>query len=222
MPENTVKNANHRKRKAAVVLLSGTALILLWIWIIPNLFLPLCQCFSFLPESLYFPLEEFAALHGHHNSLIVSIGGFLLMICTMIVAWKLNGKPAKVYEYILSGVIVILLLAMMMPCLCVPREVARRVRCLGMLKEIYQELSVYAEENKGLFPASFPVKEKGHPVLYYGEGRSLGEPAFLLLEDAARSHAGDLRHQMWSNGEVKIIYPWKNDGTYSQDPRLAK
>ena len=30
-----------------------------------------------------------------------------------------------------------------------------------------------------------------------------------LLEDVQRCHAGDLRHQIWSDGKIKVFHPWK-------------
>ncbi len=44
---------------------------------------------------------------------------------------------------------------------------------------------------------------------FAGKGRSLKDAPFVLLEDAQRRHAGDLRHQIWSNGKIKVFHPWK-------------
>ena len=53
--------------------------------------------------------------------------------------------------------------------------------------------------------------EFAHEVIYHGKGRSLNEKGgrFVILEDAPRSHVGDLRHRLWSDGKVELWYPWK-------------
>jgi hypothetical protein len=101
--------------------------------------------------------------------------------------------------------------AMLLPCMCASREVGRRLRCVSKLKEAYCRLSLYGSENNGLLPDEFAVNESKHRINYFGKGRSLPDKIFILLEDAERCHAGDLRHQLLSNGEIKTFYPWKNN-----------
>ena len=209
MDQNKNKKTHPQKRKAGIILICGTALAFLWLWIFPQFLCPLWRKFTFLPEEIYFPIEEFWALNINHNSPIVLIGGFLIIVCTLIWSLKLNGKLQKSYEYILIAVIIFLMTLMLMPCLCAPREVGRRLQCVSELKEAYRQISLYADENKGKLPDTFTVKNSRYLINYYGKGRSLKEAPFVLLEDAQRCHAGDLRHQIWSNGKIKVFHPWK-------------
>ena len=157
----------------------------LWLWIFPQFFCPLWGKFTFLPEKIYFPIEEFFALNTNHNSPIVLIGGFLIIVCTLIWSLKLNGKLQKSYEYILIAVIIFLMTLMLMPCLGAPREVGRRLQCVSELKEeAYCQISLYADENKGKLPDTFIVKNSRCLINYYGKERSLKEAPFVLLEDA--------------------------------------
>ena len=204
-----MKQNGNKKRKAGIILICGFTVAVLWIWIFPQFLYPLWKKCSFLPESIYFTIEEFLALNGHHNSPIVLLGGFFIIVFTLIWSLKLNGKLQKSYEYILIAVIIFLMTLMLMPCLCAPREVGRRLQCVSELKEAYRQISLYADENKGKLPDTFTVKNSRYLINYYGKGRSLKEAPFVLLEDAQRCHAGDLRHQIWSNGKIKVFHPWK-------------
>lgn len=69
---------------------------------ISSILLSFMEKITFLPEGIYFPVEEFLALNTNHNSPIVLIGGFLIIVCTLIWSLKLNGKLQKSYEYILT------------------------------------------------------------------------------------------------------------------------
>lgn len=204
-----------QKRKAWLILISGVVLAVLWLWLLPQCLLPTWEIFTFLPEAFYFPIEEFLALNAHHNSLLVQLGGVVIIACTLVWSLKLNGKPQKSHEYIALAVVILLLGAMMLPCLCVSHEVARRLRCASELKEAYLQLSLFADENNGKLPGTFAREGDKHPINYYGTGRSLQESPFVLLEDAQRCHAGDVRHQLWSNGEIKTFYPWKKHDAHA-------
>ena len=204
-----MEQKENKKRKAGIVLICGTILSLLWLWIFPELLYPCWLKITFLPDWIYFPVEEFLALNVVHNTPFTTIGGFCIILATLIWALKLKGKPQKIYEYILLAVIVFLLAAMMLPCLCAPREKARRLRCRAYILQAYCEISLYADENNGKLPGTFIVKEIKHPISYYGKGHSLQEKPFVILEDAVRCHAGDLRHRMLSNGKIEYFYPWK-------------
>lgn len=203
------KMLRSQKRKAGIVLICGCTLAMLWMVFFPFFYFWWLKC-AFLPDVIYFPIEEFLALNAHGNSPYVFVGGFLISTTTLIWAFKLNGKPKKVYEYVFLVIIIIMLLWMLFPCLCRPKEVSRRARCCAALKEAYAQISLYADENGGKLPDSvvFPDFIE-HPVNYLGKGRSLKEKKFVLFEDASRYHAGDLRHRMYSNGEIKQHYPWK-------------
>ena len=203
------KMLRSQKCKAGIVLICGCTLAMLWMVFFPFFYFWWLKC-AFLPDVIYFPIEEFLALNAHSNSPYVPVGGFLISTTTLIWAFKLNGKPKKVYEYVFLVIIIIMVLWMLFPCLCRPKEVSRRARCCAALKEAYAQISLYADENGGKLPDSvvFPDFIE-HPVNYLGKGRSLKEKKFVLFEDASRYHAGDLRHRMYSNGEIKQHYPWK-------------
>ena len=211
MEQNKSENIQPEKRKGGIVLICGIVLTLLWMWIFPQYFYPLWKNFTFLPDPFYFPIEEFLALNGHYNSPVIYIGGFILLVGTLIWSLKLNGRLKKSYEYILLAALIVLMAAMLLPCMCASREVGRRLRCVSKLKEAYCRLSLYGSENNGLLPDEFAVNESKHRINYFGKGRSLPDKIFILLEDAERCHAGDLRHQLLSNGEIKTFYPWKNN-----------
>lgn len=211
MEQKQSENIPQKKRKGGIVLIGGIVLTLLWMWIFPEYLYPLWKNFTFLPDPFYFPIEEFLALNGHYNSPVIYIGGFILLVGTLIWSLKLNGRLQKSYEYILLAAIIMLLAAMILPCMCVSREVGRRLRCTAHLKEAYCKLSLYSSENNGLLPDKFVISDSKHQINYYGKNRSLREKTFVLFEDAVRCHAGDLRHQMLSNGEIRRFYPWKNN-----------
>lgn len=205
-----MEQKKNKNLKAGIVLICGIFLGVHWIWIFPQYACPLWKTFSFLHKSFYFPIEEFLALNCHHNSPIVLTGGFFIIVITLLWSLKLNGKPQKYYEYILITFIIFLAAAIMMPCLCAPRETARRLRCASQLKEAYYQISLYADKNNGRLPDVFFVKEMKHSITYYGKGHSLQEKPFIILEDAGHCHAGDMRHQLLSNGEIQSFYPWKS------------
>ena len=87
---------------------------------ISSILLSFMEKITFLPEGIYFPVEEFLALNTNHNSPIFLIGSFLIFICTLFCSLIFNGKLQKSYEYILIAVIIFLTAAMMLPCLCAP------------------------------------------------------------------------------------------------------
>ena len=205
-----MKQNGNKKRKAGIILICGFTVAVLWIWIFPQFLYPLWKKCSFLPESIYFTIEEFLALNGHHNSPIVLLGGFFIIVFTLIWSLKLNGKLQKSYEYILLAVIIFLSAFIMLPCLCAPREISKRLQCTSKLKEAYYQISLYADKNNGRLPDVFIVKESKHSITYYGKGHSLQEKPFIILEDSGHFHAGDMRHQLLSNGEIQSVYPWKS------------
>ena len=139
-----MEQSGNKKRQAGIILICGITVAVLWMWILPLILCPLWENFTFLPESFYFPVEEFLALNGHHNSPIIQVVGFFMIVFTLIWALKLNGKLQKSYEYISIAVIFFLTAAMMLPCLCRPKEVGRRLRCISNLKEAYHQISLVA------------------------------------------------------------------------------
>ena len=195
--------------KGGMILIAGSILAILWMFGLPTFFYWGWQKITFLPDKIYFPVEEFLALNSHQNSPWVYIGGFMIITATILLSWKINGKPEKKYQCILFAAIIILLAALLFPCLCRPVEYGRRARCRSSLKLAWDELYTYAQENNFQLPDTVLLPECKHKVNYYGKGRSLKEPPFVLFEDAERCHAGDMRHILMSDQTVKVFYPWK-------------
>ena len=197
--------------KSGVILIAGSVLTIFWMYGLPLFFYKWWQEVTFLPDKIYFPIEEFLALNNHPNSPWITIGGFLIIITTILLSWKLNGRPKKRYELALLPIVILLLAGIMFPCLCRPLEYSRRARCAAQLKTSFLELKLYAEENNCFqLPETVSLPECKHKVNYYGKGRSLKSKPFVLFEDAERCHAGDLRHIILSDGTMKLFYPWKD------------
>ena len=96
------KTEKSKKKQAGIVLIAGFLLFGVWnlFWFSPVY--PLWQKLDGrLPENIYFPVEEFLALNGHHNSIYALSGSLIIAIGTIAWAWKLNGKLQKWYEYLL-------------------------------------------------------------------------------------------------------------------------
>ena len=80
------KTEKSKKKQAGIVLIAGFLLFGVWnlFWFSPVY--PLWQKLNGrLPENIYFPVEEFLALNGHHNS-IYALGGSLI-IAIGTIAW---------------------------------------------------------------------------------------------------------------------------------------
>ncbi len=205
MPES--KKQPHRM-KAAIILAAGAVLFFLWLgfWSYGAQYWPSFR--SLLPPSVYFPTEEFLALNDH-NSPWCLVGGGLIAGGFIVWAIRANGRKLRIWESALSGLIVVLLLLFLLPCLCAPLEKGRRIRCLSKMKIAWYEL---LDKYPDKLPDSFEVPvSRSHTVRYRGAGRSWKEPRFILFEDGS-GHAGDLRHRFWSDGKFDVFYPWKDSG----------
>ena len=183
--------------------------VIFWLFLLPEILSQTWKICTFLPEKIYFPAEEFLALNNHHNSLYIIAGGFFIALFTVIFALKANGKPQKLYEYFLLIIIISAMILMLMPCLCAPAEHARRIRCQSYLKEIFITCDLYALEHEGFFPDSTDINKLKHSVRYFGKNKKRTDSPFVVLEDAEKIHAGNMRHQIWSNGEIRKVYTWK-------------
>ncbi len=204
-----MKEKKRHFSKGGIFLICGTLLGFAWMFGLPLWFHFGWQKINFLPDKIYFPVEEFLALNAHPNSPFIYLGGFLIITSTILLSWKFNGKPEKKYKYILLAAVIVLLAALLFPCLCRPREVSKRARCWSAMKLSYYELLEYAKANNSMLPDTVSIPECKHKVNYYGKGRSLKEKPFVLFEDAERCHAGDMRHIFMSDCTVKSFYPWK-------------
>ena len=205
MPES--EKQSHRM-KAAVILAAGAVLFFLWLflWSYGAQYWPAFR--SLLPPSIYFPIEEFLALNDH-NSPWCLVGGGLIAGGFIVWAIRANGRKLRIWESALLGLIVILLLMFLLPCLRAPREKSRRLRCVSKMKIAWLEL---LDKYPDKLPDSFEVPvSRSHTVRYRGAGRSWKEPRFILFEDGS-GHAGDLRHRFWSDGKIDAFYPWKDAG----------
>ena len=47
---------------------------------------------------------------------------------------------------------------------------------------------------------------------YPGANRKSSAERFIVMEDAPRAHAVDLRHRLCSDGTIDLYYPWEIQG----------
>lgn len=199
------------KLKTCIILGAGGLLFCLWFWFFSGPVYPLWQKLeSCLPEHIYFPVEEVLALNTHHNSPHVWLGSLLIAVITAALGLKLNGKLQHYYLHILLGSVLFVFAALFLQCLCRAAEYSKRIHCLSELHAIYRDLKLYAGNNNDMFPEKSDLKEIKHPVNYYGKGKRPADKTFVILEDACRIHAGDMRHRIWSDGTREQFYPWRN------------
>ena len=116
------------------------------------------------------------------------------------------------YENLLLFLVFAFQFLWLQPCLCASGDRGRQIYCANEFRQIYFQL----QESGGDLPDQIPLEwqksqQYDHEVIYHGKGRSLNEKRerFVILEDAPRSHVGDLRHRLWSDGKVESWYPWK-------------
>lgn len=57
-----------------------------------------------------------------------------------------------------------------------------------------------------IFPQSYSPLWKKFTFLPESIYFSVKEIPFVLMEDAERCHTGDLRHQIWSDGKIKVFF----------------
>ena len=189
------------------VFAAGVVLFFLWLflWSYGAGYWPVFR--SLLPPSVYFPIEEFLALNDHNSPWCLA-GGSLIIGGFLIWTIRVHGRKLRIWEGALLGLIVILLLLFLLPCLCAPREKSRRLSCVSKMKIAWLELR---EKYPDKLPDDFEFPSpRSHTVRYRGAGKSWKEPRFILFEDAS-GHAGDLRHRFWSDGKIDVYYPWKNE-----------
>lgn len=203
----------NRKIKKWLILSAGILLSAFWMFFFAAPAYPAWQKLDDnLPETIYFPIEEFLALNCHHNSLYVYIGGAAILSGAVLLVLKLEEKLQKWYKYILLIFVLFLLQAILFPCLCRPVEYGRRALCKAMLRQAYSAIELYAEKNGGAFPETLDDNALNHPVIYYGKGKTLNDKPFIILADGIRRlHAGDMCHRIWSNGECDVFYPWRDE-----------
>lgn len=161
---------------------------------------------SFLPDWIYFPIEEFFAFNIHNNTLFMKLPMALLFAVFFIWSLVLNGRKIRFFDFLMVFFVLLFFLFLMMPCLCRPMEYARRKNCAAVMHSMYQTMSLYAEN----LPDRIELEpNNGHKIHYFGEGKNINDSKFILFEDADRSHAGNLKHRLYSDGTFEAFYPWK-------------
>lgn len=176
---------------------------------------------EWLPASVFFVGEEFIALHSHNNEWPGRCGFYLIIITCMVFLLRRMANTIQIHActlLVIMGFTVFFLLFSI--CLCRAKEKENRRFCTYDLKNYYQALTNYAVDN-GFYPAALPKtdekNEKYRPrhflhekdFHYIGAGKKTDGSRFLIMEDAPRAHAGDLRHRLWSDGTTDFYYPWK-------------
>ncbi|OQA76640.1 MAG: hypothetical protein BWY31_04628 [Lentisphaerae bacterium ADurb.Bin242] len=102
-------------------------------------------------------------------------------------------------------------------------ECVERIACGSNLKSIYLSMEQYAADYDGFFPPELKtLHDSGYlsddrvyrctsrtrpnaefsDYLYFGRGRKLKEPPFLLMRDRDGNHPGVYRNNLYSNGQV--------------------
>lgn len=197
------------KLQAGIILFCGTVAAMFWFVFSSSVFEQWGRKCSFLPDRLYYPIEEFLALHSHQNDPYTYGISFVIASFFAWFAHRLCRELKSWCRGVFFAFLVLLLLALLFPCLCRPREIGRRARCQYELKQIYMECANYAGNNGGCFPDSIDTSKLKHKISYHGKNKkSTGEP-FILLEDGENVHAGNMQHRIWSDGELEQFYPWK-------------
>ena len=173
----------------------------------------------------FFEWEEFIALHSHSNEWPGHCGFYLILIAGVTF---LLLRIASVIRTDARALLIIMgftaLLLFFSVCMCQSKERTNRKFCSVNLKNYYPALTNYAADNDS-YPASLPKKDeenekyrpgflyaKGMNFLYPGANKKPSGERFIVIEDAPRTHAGDLRHRLWSDGTIDSYYPWKTEG----------
>lgn len=174
---------------------------------------------------MFFEWEEFIALHSHPNEWPGRVGFYLIILVVIFFILLSAMRIIKTeIKKLLIPLVFALLLLFFSICLCQSEERSNRKFCPVNLKNYHSALINYAADY-GFYPTALPEKaeaiEKYRPhylplknrnYLFPGAGRKIGKERFIVMEDAPRAHAGDLRHRLWSDGTIDFYYPWKTGG----------
>lgn len=181
-----------------------------------------------LADPVFFEWEEFIALHSLNNEWPGRCG-FYLIILTGTVFLLL--RLARVIRTDARALLIIMgftgVLLFFSVCMCQSKEKTNRKFCQWNLHDFQKAYIPFLKEH-GRYPATlltkdFPEEETlRHKLqenckrfgnyLYPGAERTLSGERFIVIEDAPRTHAGDLRHRLWSDGICDSYYPWKAEG----------
>lgn len=204
---------------------------LVFFWcLLAFVFLPLLdhpeKLYPLLPVPLYDAWEEFAVLRL--EEFITATGVFFFLFA---LAWGLvTPLSRKARGWRKAGITLLyLLLAFFWLTFALPmqgraRDRARRISCNSNLRQIYIELEVYAGDNAGFLPPELaalntqgyltdrevfrcPSRRRPNPefsdYLYFGKGRTLKEPFYLLLCDRDGNHPGGRWNNLFSDGRIR-------------------
>ena len=165
-------------------------------------------------NGLFFRLEEFFATMSP-NSIAILVSSWMFLLLGLSAMLHLTRGRRKWHESVLAICIFFMMLLVEMPCLCVSGEHVHRAICNAEFKQTF---ITFYEKDEETLPEYIDIKQKHpHDVVYRPAGKSLAsKERFIILEDAPRSHAGDLRHRLWSDGTVEAFYPWKEKNEKKQ------
>ena len=169
--------------------------------------------FGILPDRYFFPCEEFIAFQSHGNSLPASLFFWVLSLGILIYMVRQTRKK-EIQAGFLFFLIVLFLASTcnLLPCLCRAKEYGRRIRCQSDLRKIGMELKLYLDKYE-TFPSEVIIeKPHGRIAVSLLSDSKMSGFRYLVYEDAPRTHAGDLRHRLWSDGTIDFSYPWATEG----------
>ena len=209
-PEASETAARSRKYLGWAVLFIGFGIGLLWRELAhEHLLLRWWQpMYGHVSDSLFFRMEIF--FDTPDSMLSVSIAWLFLLAGLLIMLILTRGKR-RWYDNLLLFFVFSFQFLWLQPCLCGYGDAAGLANCRNSFRQTYEKL----KESGGNLPDSLTMEwhkpKYAHEVIYHGKCRSLSEEGerFVILEDAPRSHVGDRRHRLWSDGKVESWYPWK-------------
>lgn len=198
--------------------------LLLFLWVLNALvLLPLYlhpyYLHSLLPAAQYYAWDRFAETQLEGITLAISWLGisFSLLFCIAVFFKRKISWNARIGQALLYLLLVFMWYPISLG--ACSRENSRRNSCVSQLKLATLLLTQYAENNADYFPpdlqtiadASYdfhlcpartqPGKEFSD-YLYYGAGRKLSDPPFLLLQDCDGNHPGIYYNNIFSDGKV--------------------
>ena len=208
-PEASKSTARSRKILGWAVLFIGFGVAIIWRGLIHDrlLFQWWQPMYGRLPDALFFPLEEF--FDQPDSTLSVDISWLLLFAGLLGMLLLTRGKR-RWHENLVLFFVFAFQFFCLQPCLCA--HLGMESRCIRDFKQLYRQVQAYGGDLPDQIPSEWQKSQQyAHEVIYHGKGRSLNEKheRFVILEDTPRSHVGDRRHRLWSDGKVESWYPWK-------------
>ena len=168
------------------------------------------KLFGILPDGYFFPCEEFIAFQSHGNTLPASL--FFWVLSSGILIYMVRQTRKKEIQAGFFYFLIVLFLAStcnLLPCLCRAKEYGRRIRCQSSLRKSGMELKLYLDEYETLPSEAILEDPHGRIAVPLPLNSKMSDCRYVVYEDAPRTHAGDLRHRLWSDGTIDSCYPWK-------------